>query len=240
MTKMLSSPEGDQPRLLAEAQEGEADEPLALGLTVEHASDGTTVTIEGLPDDFDLSFGNRSDNSWTIAATDLEQTFVGAPTGFVGMIETTATLRAGSGRLLDRQVLRFEWRANKGEPSDQAPVDTMIKETRPAGIAAVTPSAQSSLPKSVVPLPLLAVPAVTAKAIECQSSPPPNNQSHWAWRLVENKKCWYSGQPGMDKSKLYWATNANQVPEPAQRTAPPLCSIYIGCPKNDIRAYVDQ
>jgi len=224
-TKMLPSPQaviGEQPRLLVEAQKGGANEPLPLGVTVEHASDGAIVTIEGLPDGVDLSLGNRSDiRGWTIAATDLEWTFVGAPAGFVGVIETTATLRAASGRLLDRQALRFEWRANKGEPPDPAPVDTMITETVPAGTAAVTPSAQSSSPKSVVALPPLAPPpAVTAKAIECQSSPPPNNKNHWAWRLVDNKKCWYAGEPGMDKSKLHWAANADQAPEPAQRTAP--------------------
>ena len=222
-TKMLSSPQafiGEQPRLLVEAQKGEANEPLPLGVTVEHASDGAIVTIEGLPDGVDLSFGNRCDiRGWTIAATDLEWTFVGPPAGFVGVIETTATLRAASGRLLDRQALRFEWRANKGEPPD--PIDTMIKETVPAGTAAVTPSAQSSSPKSVVALPPLAPPpAVTAKAIECQSSPPPYNKTHWAWRLVDNKKCWYAGEPGMDKSKLHWAANADQALEPAQRTAP--------------------
>ena len=92
-TKMLSSPQafiGEQPSLLVEAQKGEANEPLPLGVTVEHASDGAIVTIEGLPDGVDLSLGNRSDiRGWTIAATDLEWTFVGAPVGFVGVIETT-------------------------------------------------------------------------------------------------------------------------------------------------------
>jgi hypothetical protein len=59
---------------------------------VEHASHGAT---EGLPDGADLSLGNRSGRSeWTVAAADAGQTFVGAPTDFVGMIETTATLRS--------------------------------------------------------------------------------------------------------------------------------------------------
>lgn len=182
------------------------------------------MTIEGLLDGVDLSLGNRSDiRGWTIAATDLDQTFVGAPAGFVGVIETTATLRAASGRLLDRQAVRFEWRANKGEPPDPSLVDTMIKKTGPGGTAAVTPSAraQSSSPKSVVAVPPLAPPsAVTAKTIECQSSPPPYNKSHWAWRLIDNKKCWYAGEPGMDKSKLHWAAKANESREPTQRPAP--------------------
>ena len=66
----------------------------------------------------------------------------------------------------------------------------------------------------------LLISAGTANAIECQSSPPPSTKGHWAWRLIEDKKCWYAGEPGMDKSKLHWAADADRAPEPAQRTAP--------------------
>ena len=66
----------------------------------------------------------------------------------------------------------------------------------------------------------LLISAGTANAIECQSSPPPSNKGHWAWRLIDDKKCWYAGEPGMDKSKLHWAANANRAPEPVQRNAP--------------------
>jgi len=66
----------------------------------------------------------------------------------------------------------------------------------------------------------LLISAGTADAIECQSSPPASNKGHWAWRLVDDKKCWYAGEPGMDKSKLHWAANANWTPEPVQRNAP--------------------
>src|SRR5215467_4334410 len=78
----------------------------------------------------------------------------------------------------------------------------------------------------------LLISAGTADAIECQSSAPPSNKGHWAWRLIDNKKCWYAGEPGMDKSKLHWAPgadrapsadralSADRVPEPAQRVAP--------------------
>jgi hypothetical protein len=219
-TRMLSSPKafrGEQPRLLVEDQKGDANEPLPLGVKVEHASEDVIMTIEGLPDDVDLSLGNRSaPRVWTIAANDLEQAFVGAPLGFVGVIQTTATLRAASGRLLDRQSLRFEWSPTRREAQDP-PVDTMSKEIGSASTDAVPPSAQSSSPKPAVALP----PAVTTKAIECQSSPPAYGKPRWAWRLIDNKKCWYAGKPGMDKSKLHWAANADQAPTSAQRTLPP-------------------
>src|SRR5437764_12818497 len=47
-----------------------------------------------------------------------------------------------------------------------------------------------------------------AHAIECQSAAPSSNRSHWSWRLIDGKKCWYVGPPGIDKSKLSWAAMA--------------------------------
>jgi hypothetical protein len=119
------------------------NEPLPLGVTVEHESDGATVTIEGLPNGSDLSLGSRSERyGWTLAAADLVQTFVGAPTDFVGIMEPTATLRSASGKLLDRQGLHFEWRARKDEPSDKSPGETTNSGTASVGTAA-TPTVSS-------------------------------------------------------------------------------------------------
>jgi hypothetical protein len=66
----------------------------------------------------------------------------------------------------------------------------------------------------------LFISAGTANAIKCQSSPPPSNRGHWAWRLIDDKKCWYAGEPGMDKSKSHWAANTDRTPEPTQRSTP--------------------
>jgi hypothetical protein len=71
--------------------------------------------------------------------------------------------------------------------------------------------------RAIVIIAGLLISAGTANAIKCQSSPAPSNKSPWAWRLIDNKKCWYAGEPGMDKSKLHWAVNADRAPEPAQR-----------------------
>jgi len=218
--RVPSAPEAisEKPRLLVEAQAGLANEPLPVGIIAAGASDGATITIEGLPDGADLSFGSRSDHSgWTLTVADLGQSFVGAPTGFVGIMKPTATLRSVSGELLDRQALHFEWRARKGDP----PVTSPVNNGAASAGSAAAPSTSSSSPKPALARPPLAVPpAGTANAIECQSSPPPYSKSHWAWRLVDNKKCWYAGEPGMDKSKLHWAANADQAPAPAQRTPP--------------------
>ena len=149
----------EKPRLLVEAQNGLANEPLPLGVRVEDASGGEIVTIEGLPEGIDLSLGRRSDIiGWSVPVADLEQTYVGAPTNFVGAIETTATLRSANGKLLDRQSLHLEWRASKDEPSDQHPRETTHYETASPGEARATPSASSSPRPSVLALPPLAAP----------------------------------------------------------------------------------
>ena len=71
--------------------------------------------------------------------------------------------------------------------------------------------------RAIVIIAGLLISAGSANAIKCQSSPVPSNKSQWAWRLIDNKKCWYAGEPGMDKSKLHWAVNADRAPEPTQR-----------------------
>jgi hypothetical protein len=150
----------EKPRLLVEAQNGLANEPLPLGVTVEHASGGEIVTIEGLPEGIDLSLGRRSDIiGWSVPVANLEQTYVGAPTNFVGAIETTATLRSANGKPLDRQALHYEWRASTDKPSDQPPREPINHETASPGAAAATPPSASASPRpSVLALPPLASP----------------------------------------------------------------------------------
>jgi hypothetical protein len=161
MTMMPSLPEvftGQTPRLLVQAQKGLPNEPLPLGVAVVGKSDGTTITIEWLPDGADLSLGTRSDRSgWNLAAADVDNTFIGAPRDFVGVMEPTATLRSASGKPLDRQALRFEWHASKSEELDPTPVDTIVDETDSSRVAAVKSNAPPPLP-SAVPLPRSAVP----------------------------------------------------------------------------------
>ena len=37
------------------------------------------------------------------------------------------------------------------------------------------------------------------------------SHGYWSWRLIDGRKCWYEGRPGLSKSLLAW---------PAQRSAP--------------------
>jgi len=55
-----------------------------------------------------------------------------------------------------------------------------------------------------------------AWALECQEGIQ-GGDSHWAWRLIEGRKCWYKGAPGMDKSLLHWS-HADDTPARPART----------------------
>jgi hypothetical protein len=44
----------------------------------------------------------------------------------------------------------------------------------------------------------------SAQAIDCQTSVQ-GSDSHWAWRLIDGRQCWYKGASGMDKSLLHWS-----------------------------------
>jgi hypothetical protein len=97
-----------------------------------------------------------------------------------------------------------------------------IRESQPSGAgcirsrtSAASVAATNRAIRTIVIIAGLLISAGTANAIKCQSAPVPSNKS--AWRLIDNKKCWYAGEPGMDKSKLHWAVNADRAPEPTQR-----------------------
>jgi hypothetical protein len=42
-----------------------------------------------------------------------------------------------------------------------------------------------------------------AYAVECQTSMQ-RGDSHWTWRLIDGRRCWYKGERGMEKSLLHW------------------------------------
>jgi hypothetical protein len=46
--------------------------------------------------------------------------------------------------------------------------------------------------------------AVPAEAKQCFTERPSNAQSHWSYRLIDGRKCWYEGRPGFSKSLLHW------------------------------------
>jgi hypothetical protein len=59
--------------------------------------------------------------------------------------------------------------------------------------------------------------AAIAQARQCSTARPPDARSHWSYRLIDGRKCWYEGKPMLSKSLLDWpptqaAENPGQEP----------------------------
>jgi hypothetical protein len=59
---------------------------------------------------------------------------------------------------------------------------------------------------------LLEATAAEAAPIKCRTSAG-HDGHHYAWRLIDGRKCWYRGRPGLAKSKLAWSVSK---PRPAR------------------------
>src|SRR5215216_4469039 len=86
-----------------------------------------------------LSSGSaRSADTWKVSATDLANTWVGPPTGFIGVVNLTAEVQVDGARVFDRQPIRIEWIAASPAIAAQAPKATPLREPIPQ-IAMTTP-----------------------------------------------------------------------------------------------------
>jgi hypothetical protein len=56
-------------------------------------------------------------------------------------------------------------------------------------------------------------------AVECQAELPTGVKEYWSWRIIDGKRCWYPGRPGMSKANLRWPQSE---PVPEERPAPEL------------------
>jgi hypothetical protein len=72
---------------------------------------------------------------------------------------------------------------------------------------------------------ILAPVGAGAAVIECKAEPPSSRAGYWSWRIIDGKRCWYLGKPGLAKSQLKWrrseaapgrvsSTPGRPVPEP--------------------------
>src|SRR6266566_5898250 len=115
MRKLVDSfgrikPLGSAAHLAIESQKGLASEPLPLGISIADGSGGETVTVAGLAEGTELSLGTAlGSGSWLVPVADLDKTFVGAPTSFVGAMTAKVTLNSPTGKRLDTRNIRFEW-----------------------------------------------------------------------------------------------------------------------------------
>jgi hypothetical protein len=138
------------PRLVVQESRGSAGEPLPLGLTMQGSAEGAIVVVTGLIPGMSLSSGSAAGgDSWQVPATDLTNTWVGPPVGFVGTVDLVAELQRDGATIGDRQPIRIEWIA--AAPVVAAPVAT----TTPV------PEAQTAAP---VPMTMPVPPAVPSAA----------------------------------------------------------------------------
>ena len=64
----------------------------------------------------------------------------------------------------------------------------------------------------VAALLLLGIPGAEAKQ-ECSAAAPSNpNGKWWSYRLIDGRKCWYEGKPGLSKALLEWPTGVAAQP----------------------------
>jgi hypothetical protein len=68
----------------------------------------------------------------------------------------------------------------------------MMKHIPPVALAAC-----------IAPLSFIWLSAAEAKQ-QCRVAMPSNSHEYWSWRLIDGRKCWYEGKPGLSKSLLEW------------------------------------
>src|SRR5713101_924892 len=69
-----------------------------------------------------------------------------------------------------------------------------------------------ALAASFVTLLSTGMPNAQAKQ-QCSAAMPSNPQGHWwSYRLIDGRKCWYEGKPGLSKSLLEWPKEASAQP----------------------------
>jgi hypothetical protein len=109
-----------EPRLVIAAVEpGTGDNPLPLGMSVDHPEGAAGVLIGGLPEGADLSVGNSSGpNQWYVPAAELEEALA-HPLGFAGTMDLSVELQRADGRAVERRSIRLTW-SNPREPSPPA------------------------------------------------------------------------------------------------------------------------
>jgi hypothetical protein len=97
-------------RLVIKSQKGFMNEPLRLGVSLNHASGGETVTLAGLAPGTILSVGTPLGlSAWQVSARDISSALAYPPKDFVGVMDAAIDLHSASDWLMDSRVIRLEW-----------------------------------------------------------------------------------------------------------------------------------
>src|SRR5262245_58518051 len=161
-------PFGSAAHLAIENQKGLTIEPLPLGISVADGSGGETVTVGGLAEGTELSFGTAlGSGNWLVPVADLDKTVVGAPVSFVGVMTAKVTLNSATGKRLDRRNVRFEW--STPEPYSAPPPE----QTEPTPGPTPATSGRAELTPALGPVQPPPVPE-TAESLAAPLRPAPS------------------------------------------------------------------
>jgi hypothetical protein len=47
-----------------------------------------------------------------------------------------------------------------------------------------------------------------------------SDRTHWAWREIDGRRCWYIGYPNKPKHELHWPPRANEAARPREPISP--------------------
>ena len=64
---------------------------------------------------------------------------------------------------------------------------------------------------------LLEMPKVEAKQQCSAAMPSSQNGKWWSYRLIDGRKCWYEGKPGLSKALLEWRKDVS--PDPSSKNS---------------------
>src|ERR1700756_1445049 len=78
----------------------------------------------------------------------------------------------------------------------------------------------------------IGMPTALAKQQCSSAATPSHTHGFWSWRLIDGRKCWYEGKPGLSKSLLEWpaqasvqtASDGEPASSPTERPSNPLDS----------------
>jgi hypothetical protein len=76
----------------------------------------------------------------------------------------------------------------------------------------------------------IVAPSAQAKQ-QCSAAPNPHGH-WWSYRIIDERKCWYEGKPGLSKSLLEWPVRTSAQPRPKEELARALPEETPGNPLN--------
>ena len=79
----------------------------------------------------------------------------------------------------------------------------------------------AALTASVAALLLVGMPEAEAKQHCSAAKPSSSGGTWWSYRIIDGRKCWYAGKPGLSKDLLEWTRTAAAEPSPKESARPP-------------------